>query len=75
MAQFAFRGMGCDIITLCNFESCRKKIKNHRNHTHSLCYGLCGHIHSAREYKITENLMQISTSSGLIGACREIIIK
>ena len=36
---------------------------------------LCGHIHSAREYKITENLMQISTSSGLIGACREIIIK
>ena len=27
------------------------------------------------EYKITENLMQISTSSGLIGACREIIIK
>ena len=36
---------------------------------------LCGHIHSAREYKITEDLMQISTSSGLIGACREIIIK
>ncbi len=36
---------------------------------------LCGHIHSAKEYKITENLMQISTSSGLIGACREIIIK
>ena len=36
---------------------------------------LCGHIHFAREYKITENLMQISTSSGLIGAGREIIIK
>ena len=36
---------------------------------------LCGHIHSVQEYKITENLIQISTSSGLIGAGREIIIK
>ncbi len=36
---------------------------------------LCGHIHSAYEYKITETLKQISTSSGLIGAGREIIIK
>lgn len=36
---------------------------------------LCGHIHFAKEYKITEGLMQISTSSGLIGAGREIIIK
>ncbi len=36
---------------------------------------LCGHIHSAHQYKITENLNQISTSSGLIGAGREIIIK
>ena len=36
---------------------------------------LCGHIHSAKEYKITDNLMQITTSSGLIGAGREIIIK
>jgi len=36
---------------------------------------LCGHIHFASEYKITEDLMQISTSSGLIGAGREIIIK
>lgn len=36
---------------------------------------LCGHIHSAHEYKITENLKQISTSSGLIGAGRIITIK
>lgn len=36
---------------------------------------LAGHIHAAQEYKITENLMQITTSSGLIGAGREIIIK
>lgn len=36
---------------------------------------LCGHIHSAHEYKITEKLVQISTSSGLIGAGREITIR
>lgn len=36
---------------------------------------LCGHIHSAYEYRITEKINQISTSSGLIGAGREIIIK
>lgn len=36
---------------------------------------LCGHIHSAHEYKITKNLKQISTSSGLIGAGRIITIK
>ena len=36
---------------------------------------LCGHIHTAKEYEIADGLLQISTSSGLIGACREIIIK
>ena len=36
---------------------------------------LCGHIHAAKEYEIANGLLQISTSSGLIGACREIIIK
>ena len=47
-------------------------VEEHSDHFIAI---LCGHIHSAREYKITENLMQISTSSGLIGAGREIIIK
>ena len=36
---------------------------------------LCGHIHFAREYKIADDLTQITSSSGLIGAGREIIIK
>lgn len=36
---------------------------------------LCGHIHTAKDYKIAENLRQISTSSGLIGAGRKILIK
>ena len=46
-----------------------------KQNSHRFIAVLCGHIHFAREYKITEDLMQISTSSGLIGACREIIIK
>ncbi len=46
-----------------------------KENSHRFIAVLCGHIHSAKEYKITENLMQITTSSGLIGACREIIIK
>lgn len=36
---------------------------------------LAGHIHAFHEGKITDNLKQYTTSSGLIGACREIIIK
>ena len=36
---------------------------------------LAGHIHAFHEGKLTENLKQYTTSSGLIGACREIIIK
>jgi len=36
---------------------------------------LCGHIHTAKEYEIHNGLLQISTSSGLIGACHEIILK
>lgn len=36
---------------------------------------LTGHIHAFHEGNITDNLKQYSTSSGLIGACREIIIK
>ncbi len=46
-----------------------------KENSHRFIAVLCGHIHSAKEYKITDNLMQISTSSGLIGAGREIIIK
>ena len=44
------------------------------NDSHFIC-ALAGHIHAAQEYKITPNLMQITTSSGLIGAGRQIIIK
>lgn len=44
------------------------------NDSHFICV-LAGHIHAAQEYKITPNLMQITTSSGLIGAGRQIIIK
>ena len=36
---------------------------------------LAGHIHTSMEYPITENLMQYTTSSALIGYGREIIIK
>ena len=36
---------------------------------------LAGHIHAFYEEKITNNLMQYTTSSGLIGSGREIIIK
>ena len=36
---------------------------------------LCGHIHTAKDFEIAENLRQISTSSGLIGAGRKIIIR
>ena len=36
---------------------------------------LAGHIHAFAEGKIGKSLMQYTTSSGLIGACREIIIK
>ena len=49
-----------------------KLIKENSDHFIAV---LCGHIHSAKEYKITDNLFQITTSSGLIGAGREIIIK
>ena len=36
---------------------------------------LAGHIHAFHEGKLTDNLKQYTASSGLIGACREIIIK
>lgn len=36
---------------------------------------LAGHIHAFHEGKLTDSLTQYTTSSGLIGACREIIIK
>ena len=36
---------------------------------------LAGHIHAFHEGNITDNLKQYTTSSGLIGACREITIK
>lgn len=36
---------------------------------------LCGHIHTAKDFEIAENLRQISTSSGLIGAGRKITVR
>ena len=36
---------------------------------------LAGHIHAFHEGKLTENLMQYTTSSGLIGSLREITLK
>lgn len=36
---------------------------------------LAGHIHAFHEGKLTEKLMQYTTSSGLIAACREITVK
>ncbi len=36
---------------------------------------LAGHIHAFYEGNVTENLKQYTTSSGLIGACREITVK
>ena len=46
-----------------------------KNNSHRFIAVLCGHIHFAREYKITDDLTQISSSSGLIGAGREILLK
>ena len=56
-------------------EETKELVKLVRDNDNRFIVALCGHIHFAREHKITENLMQITTSSGLIGAGREIIIK
>ena len=56
-------------------ESTKKYVNLIKENSHRFIAVLCGHIHFANEQKITENLMQITTSSGLIGAGREIIIK
>ncbi|MBQ3040786.1 MAG: metallophosphoesterase [Clostridia bacterium] len=46
-----------------------------KNNDKSFVAVLAGHIHTSVEYPITENLVQYTTSSGLIGYGREIIIK
>ena len=56
-------------------ENTKEYVNLIKQNSHRFIAVLCGHIHFAKEYQITENLMQISTSSGLIGAGREIIIK
>ena len=46
-----------------------------KNNDDKIIAVLAGHIHCFYEGKATEKLWQMTTSSGLIGAGREIIIK